>query len=105
MAELINKEAVIEIITERCLDCNAVVCTKCKVAAMQMKIEALNTVDAEPVQHGYWIPVDGGDSCDEWDCSACDSRMAFMCEKDYDDMREDFPRCPKCGAYMDIEEE
>ena len=47
MADMIDKEAVIEIITEKCLDCNAVVCTKCKVAAMQMKIEALNTVEVE----------------------------------------------------------
>ncbi len=104
MTELIDREAVIEIITEKCLDCNAVDCSKCKVAAMQMKIESLDTVDAEPVQHGYWIPVDGGDSCDEWECSACGRVMTFTHEADYDDMREDFPRCPKCGAYMDVEE-
>ena len=74
-------------------------------ATLDAAVALAPTVEAEPVQHGYWIPVDGGDSCDEWDCSACDSRMTFMCEKDYDDMREEFPRCPKCGAYMDVEED
>lgn len=69
-----------------------------------MAVDDLNylpTVEAEPVRHGYWIPVDGGDTCDEWECSACGKWMVFQYDMDYDDMCEEFPRCPKCGAKMD----
>lgn len=104
--EMIDKEAVIEIITERCLDCNAVVCTKCKTAKMQMKIECLDTVEAEPVRHGYWIECDykhmehgfietdvNGGLC----CSECRTgfKKSDLRIKSY---------CPNCGAKMDGKE-
>lgn len=66
--------------------------------------EQLPTIEAEPVRHGKWIPVDGESPCDEWDCSACRERMTFMYEMDEDDMKENFPRCPKCVAKMDGKE-
>lgn len=60
-------------------------------------------IEVEEVRHGYWIPVDGDFPCDEWDCSSCMERMTFMYEMDEDDMKENFLRCPKCGAIMDLE--
>lgn len=74
-------------------------------ATLDAAIALAPIVEAEPVTHGYWIPVDGGDSCNEWECSACGRVMTFTHEADYDDMREEFPRCPKCGSYMDVEED
>lgn len=67
-------------------------------------LEAEPKIEAEPVRHGKWIPVDGESPCDEWDCSACRERMTFMYEMDEDDMKENFPRCPKCAAKMDGKE-
>lgn len=57
------------------------------------------TIDAEPVQHGYWIEDHMG-----WKCSCC--RTVFKDEleriKSYDE--HDMPkRCPECGAKMDGE--
>ena len=99
MAELIDKEAVIEIITEKCLDCNAVVCTKCKVAAMQMKIEALNTVEAEPVRHGHWI-----EKLTTIQCSNCgkeyNDEIRCMCYGEDAELK----RCPRCGAKVEEKE-
>ena len=47
------------------------------------------TVDAEPVRHGYWIPVD--DKYDAFDCSEC-KRLTMV--------HKPFPYCPICGARM-----
>lgn len=58
-------------------------------------------VDAEPVRHGRWVPVDGKHPCDEWDCTACGERRTFLVEMDADDMEECYPYCPNCGAKMD----
>lgn len=66
-----------------------------------MALDDAPTIEAEPVRHGYWIPVDGGDTCDEWECSVCGKWMVFQNDMYYDDMFEEFQRCPKCGAKMD----
>lgn len=68
---------------------------------MKRAVEETPTVDAEPVRHGRWIPVDGEAPCDEWDCTACGRRMTFMVDMDEDDMAENYWRCPNCGAKMD----
>lgn len=72
--------------------------------AARTKILRLPYAEAEPVKHGRWVPVDGESPCDEWDCTACNVRQTFLCEMDEDDMREDYKRCPNCGAKMDLEE-
>lgn len=47
------------------------------------------TVDAEPVRHGEWLPVD--ELYDAFDCSECDAMVHKPCNY-----------CPKCGAKMDL---
>lgn len=65
-------------------------------------IESAPTIEAVEVVHGRWVPADGeGESpCDEWDCTACGERRTFVYDMDEYDMEENYPRCPKCGAYM-----
>ena len=59
-------------------------------------IEAMSTVEAEPVLHGKWIRQHMGDGWDDWDSLTC-SECNFYIEK---------PQfvgnyCPNCGAKMD----
>lgn len=63
-------------------------------------IEQAPTIDAVPVVHGRWVSVDGEGECDEYDCSACGQRKTFLVEMSYEDMVEEYPYCPKCGADM-----
>lgn len=69
--------------------------------AFLQSIDEQSTIEAEPVRHGEWVPVDGIDPCDEWECTACEERMTFMYELEADDMKVDFRYCPNCGAKMD----
>lgn len=64
-------------------------------------IDQAPTIEAEPVRHGRWVPVDCEHPCDEWDCTACGGRRTFLIEMDADDMEECYPYCPNCGAKMD----
>ena len=67
-------------------------------------IDNAPTIEAEHVKHGRWISVEDEEHpCDEWDCTACGQRRTFLCEMDADDMKEDYPYCPNCGAKMDLE--
>ena len=54
-------------------------------------IDASPTVDAAPVVHAKWLPVD--DKFDAFDCSECGAMV--MCKHKY---------CPHCGAKMDMED-
>lgn len=66
------------------------------------RVEMAPTVDAAPVVHGRWIPVDGeGKPCDEWDCSICERRLTFGEEMEADEVYELNHYCPNCGAKMD----
>lgn len=107
MADLIDREAVIDIITERCLVCNAVVCTKCKTAKMQMKIENLDTVDAEPVRHGRWRELaryrdNEGCILTDQECSECLGTLIAVPPEDSFMTLPTF--CCMCGAKMDGKE-
>ena len=63
-------------------------------------IKSMPTIDAVPVVHGRWVSVDGEGECDEYDCSACGQRKTFLVEMSYEDVVEEYPCCPKCGADM-----
>lgn len=61
-------------------------------------VDFIPTADVEEVKHGYWtekhIPLDW---CDDdvdivFECSICKSEEPYKS-----------PRCPECGAKMDIE--
>lgn len=53
------------------------------------------TVDAVPVVHGRWMPVDHDGSWRVDKCSICNRRMHYV---DYD---QPYQYCPNCGAKMD----
>lgn len=59
---------------------------------MQMLLDRIPTVDAEPVRHGRWIRMD--DTFTKWQCSECGSK--------YHNIQWRF--CPDCGAKMDLKE-
>lgn len=61
------------------------------------------TIEAEPVKHGKWIYGENEDGQDGIFCSECDHFVPWY--YDYydkaDDLINDNPRCPNCGARMD----
>lgn len=63
-------------------------------------IESAPAVEAEPVKHGRWIPLeydgfaDGNPVWDLWECSECQ-------EEHSGDEETLTPYCPNCGAKMD----
>lgn len=107
MNEYVRLEEVTKIIEEQirkrnCLEMGGTDRTVLNVLqVVKTRIWKLDIVEAEPVRHGRWVPVDGEAPCDEWDCTACGRRMTFMVDMDEDDMAENYWRCPKCGAKMD----
>lgn len=60
------------------------------------EIEAMPTVDAEPVRHGKWQPMNERNEIygDVYMCDNCGHGF-IICEN--------FNYCPKCGAKMDGE--
>lgn len=67
-------------------------------------IDEQPTVDAAPVVHGRWIPLeydgfaDGNPVWDLWECSECGEEHSG----DEDTLT---PYCPNCGAKMDGRED
>ena len=65
-----------------------------------MSLADIPTVDAKPVVHGRWIPLeydgfaDGNPVLDLWECSECQEEHSG----DEDTLT---PYCPNCGAKMD----
>lgn len=59
-------------------------------------IEAMPTVDAEPVRHGKWQPMNERNEIygDVYMCDNCGHGFVIC---------ENFHYCPKCGAKMDGE--
>ena len=59
-----------------------------------------DTIDAEPVRHGRWVPLsydgytNGYPVYDEWECSECH----FACEGEGE---PPLNYCPNCGAKME----
>lgn len=64
-------------------------------------IDNAETVDAEPVRHGRWVPTefdgyaDGYPVWDTWECSECRD------EQYGNDIADLLHYCPNCGAKMD----
>lgn len=58
-------------------------------------LEALPTIDAEPVRHGYWRNYK-----DEHTCSCCGETITGDW---YDKDNDTYWYCPWCGAKMDAE--
>lgn len=57
-------------------------------------IDIQPTVDAEPVKHGHWEHLYGG----QYKCSNCG---AWWGSEYADEITNDFYYCPNCGAKMD----
>lgn len=67
-------------------------CEYCKVDCFDCVLNSLYrqpVIDAEPVRHGAWLPVD--ELYDAFDCLECDAMVHKPCNY-----------CPKCGAKMDL---
>ena len=58
------------------------------------------TVDAAPVQHGCWIPRDGYDGDEYYECSVCGEPWVL---NDGTPQENNMNYCPRCGAMMDGE--
>ena len=84
MSDLISREAAIKMI-----------CEGGYMAAALAKVEALPTIDVEPVRHGKWTYHD--DDIMPWNsCSLCGCEAFDMHGANY---------CPNCGAKMDLEDD
>ena len=61
-------------------------------------IENQSTVNAEPIRHGYWIPVNPDVyGAEQFECSVCGVYSGDgLCRKELD-----YEYCPNCGAKMD----
>lgn len=59
------------------------------IKAVEMVVEDVPTVDAEPVRHAAWTYKDD-DACYWWECNACGSGETM-----------NTAYCPNCGAKMD----
>lgn len=87
MAEYIEREAVIDLITRRYE--NPEICTQ--------EINSIPAADVAPVVHGRWEQDADGD----WYCTNCDEVVA-ICESGRERTYRK-PYCPNCGAMMDLE--
>ena len=80
MAEYIEREAVIDLITRRYE--NPEICAQ--------EINSIPAADVAPVVHGRWVLFHSEIAGDIQYCSACE--IGFAAKTDY---------CPNCGAKMD----
>ena len=84
MSDLISRRSAIKMI-----------CEGGYMAAALAKVEALPTVDAEPVRHGKWVYHE--DDIMPWNsCSLCGCEAFDMHGANY---------CPNCGAKMVLEDD
>ena len=69
------------------------------IGTLKSLIDEQPTVEAEPVRHGRWIPVDPDkyDFATEWCCSECDKDVFVT----WYGKECDYGYCPNCGARMD----
>jgi hypothetical protein len=65
-------------------------------------IENMPTIETEPVKHGWWIYGENDDGQDGIFCSECEHFVPWFYEyyDKSDDLINDNPRCPNCGAIM-----
>ena len=85
MAEYIDREAVIDLITRRYE--NPEICTQ--------EINSIPVADVAPVVHGRWAHLGG----DEWCCPVCG--FVITTEGSWDKPAKKY--CEDCGAKMDGE--
>ena len=102
---LIDANALLKSETERC-NCVPLVCTTalngmaCDCDSLKNVLDRQQTIEAEPVRHGRWIPIeydsyaDGAPVWDKYECSECGHE-----HKGEEDTLTEF--CPHCGARMD----
>lgn len=66
---------------------------------LKQKVQNAPTIEAEPVKHGEWVPVEPGS--DVWfRCSECEVEISTSWNYDLD---AGWNFCPCCGAKMDGE--
>lgn len=82
MAEYVEREAVIDLITRRYE--NPEICTQ--------EINSIPAADVVPVVHGRWVPTKAPFMNECEDCSVCGYRTVWGHRYNY---------CPNCGAKMD----
>lgn len=88
MARLIDESKAYEVLTDYYHHS-----TDTQHAALKEALGRVESMDAEPVRHGYWKEDPSGYGF--WICSAC----GFVSEASAADMLYKF--CPVCGAVMD----
>lgn len=64
-------------------------------------LEQCPTVDAEPVKHGKWIPIEDFNGDFFYECSCCGGD--FTCIEGTPE-KNDMLYCPFCGAKMDLKD-
>lgn len=101
MSDLISREAALNAIKSYCDGCdnyNGVRCGSCYIDSAIIAVDAVPTVDAEPVKHGSW-----GDLCrgKARVCSCCKHHFDNTCN----DIDGEWIFCPNCGAKMYLEDE
>ena len=101
MNELIERRAALTALCEDCLQKHEGICPHPASRCVEFRtIKQLPAIEAEPVRHGRWIPIeydsyaDGAPVWDKWECSECSHEHSGE-----EDTLTAF--CPDCGARMD----
>lgn len=81
----------------KCIDDNTTRILNAVISAILMAIKSAPTVDAEPVRHGSWTPIEEGETGHLMECSVCKTWIFH----DFDYVSR---YCPHCGAKMDGKE-
>jgi len=98
MSDLISREAALNALKSYCNGCdnyNGVRCGSCLIDNAIIAVDAVPSVDAEPVRHGKWVYHE--DDLMSWNsCSLCGCEAFDLHGANY---------CPNCGAKMDLEDD
>lgn len=66
--------------------------------AISIYVDGMPTIEAEPVRHGEWTPINlYCNHAREFKCSACGESVYY----DHDTRFCEYDFCPNCGAKMD----
>ena len=95
MAEYIDREAVVDAVTDIYYDTPEINLTAEKFEAA---INGIQAADVAPVRHGEWIePKRLYYGAKQYECSLCCSDTFW----DKHSIYEKYPHCPNCGCRMD----
>lgn len=105
MSDLISREATMNVLKERYCEgctyygvrCKSVLNGNCPIYNAIIAVDAVPTVDAEPVKHGSWDDLCRGKVRV---CSCCKHHFDNTCN----DIDGEWIFCPCCGAKMDADE-